>query len=81
MGYWNWEDPTTVEEAETDNRDWQQIAQDLEAYLGDEDALNESLQATTVSVVDLTVIFLLQTLLIPLLFLFVVWRIIRKWWA
>ncbi|RMA82720.1 hypothetical protein [Umboniibacter marinipuniceus] len=79
IGYWNWEPPST--EVDPHDRNWQQIAQELEAFLSDEDALNQSLQATTVSVVDLTVIFLLQTLLIPLLFLFVVWRLIRKWWA
>ncbi|MEQ3696078.1 MAG: hypothetical protein ABNH02_03825 [Pseudomonadales bacterium] len=79
IGYWNWEEPTT--EVDPHDRDWQQIAQELEAFLSDEDALNQSLQATTVSVVDLTVIFLLQTLLIPLLFLFVVWRVMRKWWV
>ena len=79
IGYWQWEEPRAS--TATNERDWQQIARDLEQFLSNEDALNSSMQATTVSVVDLTVIFLLQTLGIPLLFLFVVWRVVRKFWT
>ncbi len=64
-GYWNWEDPS----ATTDEIDIGAMVDQLEAYLSSE-SFNENMEETTVSVIDLTVIFVVQTLLFPLLFLY-----------